>query len=53
MKEIWFWISKELAELAIVAIVILGAVVCYGVGYLIDTIQIRTKKKKQDKEGVE
>ena len=47
MKEIWFWISKDLAELGIVAIVILIAIVWFGGGCLIDMIKRRLRGKKK------
>lgn len=49
MKEIWFWLSKELAELCIIAIVTLVAVVWYGSAYLINKIK-RRKRKRTTKE---
>ena len=45
MKEIWFWISKDLAELAITIIIILIAVGCFGLRFLIDKIKRGFKKK--------
>ena len=47
MKEIWFWISKELAELAIILVVIFIAIIWFGGGYLIDMIKIRLRGKKK------
>lgn len=47
MKEIWFWISKDLAELGVVAIVILVAIVWFGAGYLINKIKRRFRGKKK------
>ena len=50
MKEIWFWVSKDLAELLVVAIVILIAVIWFGGSCLVDMIKRRLKGKK-DKKG--
>ena len=47
MKEIWFWISKDLAELGIVAIVILIAIVWFGGSCLVDMIKRRLRVKKK------
>lgn len=47
MKEIWFWISKDLAELGIVAIVILIAIVWFGSKCLVDMIKRRLRGKKK------
>lgn len=49
MKDIWFWISKDLAELGIVAIVILIAVVWFGGKCLVDMIKRKLKGKKRRK----
>ena len=51
MKEIWFWMSKDLAELGIIAIVILIAVVWFGGKCLVDMIKRRLKGKKRRKGG--
>ena len=45
MKETWFWISKDLAELGIVAIVILIAVIYYGFIYLVNRFKRGIKRK--------
>lgn len=45
MKEIWFWISKDLTELVITIIIILIAVGCFGLWFLIDVIKRGFKKK--------
>lgn len=50
MKEIWFWISKDLAELGIAAIVILIAVVWFGGKCLVNMIKRRLKGKKSRKD---
>ena len=47
MKEIWFWISKDLAELGIVAIVILIAIVWFGGKCLFDMIKRRLRGRKK------
>jgi hypothetical protein len=47
MKEIWFWMSKDLAELGIVAIVILIAIVWFGGKCLIDMIKRRLRSNKK------
>ena len=47
MKEIWFWMSKDLAELGIVAIVILIAIVWFGGKCLVDMIKRRLRVKKK------
>ena len=47
MKEIWFWMSKDLAELGIVAIVILIAIVWFGGKCLSDMIKRRLRVKKK------
>ena len=36
MKEIWFWISKDLAELGLFIVGILIVLGWYGVSYLIN-----------------
>lgn len=46
MKEIWFWISKDLAELGIVAIVILMAIMWFGCSCLISMIKRRLRGRK-------
>ena len=43
--------SKDLAELGIVAIVILIAVIWFGGKCLVDMIKIRLKRKKRRKGG--
>lgn len=45
MKEIWFWISKDLAELGITIIIILIATGCFGLWFLIDVIKRGFKRK--------
>jgi uncharacterized membrane protein len=47
MTEIWFWMSKDLAELGIVAIVILIAIVWVGGKCLVDMIKRRLGGKKK------
>ena len=47
MKEIWFWMSKDLAELGIVAVVILIAIVWFGGECLINMIKRRLRGKKK------
>ena len=47
MKEIWFWMSKDLAELGIVAIVILIAIVWFSGKCLVDMIKKRLRGKKK------
>jgi hypothetical protein len=47
MKEIWFWMSKYLAELGIVAMVILIAIVWFGGKCLVDMIKRRLRGKKK------
>lgn len=47
MKEIWFWISKDLAELGIIAIVILIAIVWFGGKCLVDMIKRRLRGNKK------
>lgn len=39
MKEIWFWMSKDLAEVGITAIIMLVAAGCFGLWFLIDKIK--------------
>ena len=51
MKEIWFWMSKDLAELGIVAIVILIAIVWFGGKCLVNMIKRRLEGKKRRKGG--
>ena len=51
MKEIiWFWMSKDLAELGIVAIVVLIAIVWFGGSCLIDMIKRRLRGRKSRKK---
>ena len=47
MKEIWFWISKDLAELGITLAVILIAGVWFGGWCLIDMIKRRLRGRKK------
>ena len=44
MKEIWFWISKDLAELGITLAVILVAIVWFGGRCLVNMIKKRHGK---------
>ena len=47
MKEIWFWISKDLAELGITLVIILVAGVWFGGRCLVDMIKRRLRGKKK------
>lgn len=47
MKEIWFWISKDLAELGITLAIILVAIVWFGGRCLVDMIKRRLRGKKK------
>ena len=46
MKEIWFWISKDLVEFGMALVIILIAGVWFAGSYLIDKIKRRKKGKK-------
>ena len=45
MKEICFWMSKDLAELGITIAIILIAVGCFGLWFLFDKIKRGFRKK--------
>ena len=45
MKDIWFWISKDLAELGVTVIGILIVAGLFGLWFLVDAIKRRVKKK--------
>lgn len=47
MKEIWFWISKDLAELGVIALIMLIAVIWFGGSYLINKLKRKMRGKKK------
>lgn len=49
MKEIWFWMSKDLVELGIVAIVILIEIVWFGGKCLVDMIKEDYEARRNDR----